>query len=312
MANRQDIHDLARGRWKAIHTQLGIPAQYLTGKNCACPLCGGEDRFAWTNLNERGGYVCRKCGSGTAVDLLMRANGWDFLTTKARVMEVLGTAPVELRKAGSQETLIANLSAVWDNAVPPNGMDPVSKYLANRGIRLPAPPKMVRWHKSLRYYHADGKVTTHHAMVAKIVSPDTAKWSLHYTYLDDCGRKAFQENGSRKNAPGPIPKGGAVRLAYSAETMGVAEGIETALSASVLYGVPVWSALSAGGLVAFEPPETCRNLIIYGDCDDSYTGQAAAYALAHRLRGAGLHVDVKLPPDLGCDFNDMLKMGVAA
>jgi putative DNA primase/helicase len=311
MSNRQDIHDLGKGRWKSIHNQLGISAEYLTGKNCSCPLCGGKDRFRWTNLNERGGYYCNGCGSGTAVDLLMKANGWDFLTTKGHVMSVLGTSPVELRKAGSQETLAANLSSIWDNAVGLTGMDPVTKYLAARGIRLPAPPKMIRWHKRLGYKHDDGKRTHHHAMVAKIVSPDAKQWSLHYTYLDDCGRKADLPK-AKLNAVGPIHKGGAVRLAYSAETMGVAEGIETALSASLLYEVPVWSALSAGGLVAFEPPETCRCLIVFGDSDDSYTGQASAYALAHRLRLKGLHVDVKLPPEVGNDFNDMLRTGVAA
>jgi putative DNA primase/helicase len=98
----------------------------------------------------------------------------------------------------------------------------------------------------------------------------------------------------------------------SAETMGIAEGIETALSAHLLYDVPVWSALSAGGLTAFEPPSTCKSLLIFGDADGSYTGQASAYALAHKLAAKGLNVDVRLPPEVGCDFNDMLKTGVAA
>lgn len=310
---RQDIHDIAKGRWKGIHTQLGIPAKYLTGKNCDCPICkAGEDRFQWTNLHQRGGYHCRGCGAGSGVDLLMKVFGWDFLTAKSKVLAIVGNAAIELPRAGSPEIVRTNLAHIWDNATGLNGFDPVSKYLVSRGIKLREPPKSIRWHKSLAFVHKDGTRTKHHAMVAKYVSPDTEKFTLHYTYLDDCGRKAVTECGSRKNAQAPIPKGGAVRLAYSSETMGIAEGIETALSAQILYGVPVWSALSAGSLTAFEPPKTCKSLIVFGDCDESYTGQSAAYALAHRLRITGLHVDVRMPPDMGVDFNDMLKTGIAA
>jgi putative DNA primase/helicase len=308
-----DIHDAGKGRWKAIHESLGIPHRYLTGKNCDCPMCGGEDRFRWTNLNMRGGYYCNGCGPGTGVDLLMKFHGWDFRQAKAKVLEVIGDAAIELPKAGSNETVRANLISIWDHAKPLTGLDPVSKYLTNRGIKLREPPKSIRWHSRLKFVHKDGSRTVHHAMVAKFVGPsDVTQYTLHYTYIDDAGRKAVQENGSRKNAQAPIPKGGAVRLMASAETMGIAEGIETALSAHLLYDVPVWSALSAGGLTAFVPPPTCKNLIVFGDRDDSYTGEASAYALAHRLRAAGLHVDVRLPPEVGNDFNDMLRTGVAA
>jgi putative DNA primase/helicase len=307
----RDIHDMGKGRWKSILTGLGVPAQYLTGKNCGCPMCGGKDRFRWTNLHQRGGYFCNGCGAGSAMDLIMKINSWDFRFARGKVLEIIGAAEVEIPKAGDPSTLFSGLSSVWDNAAGLTGMDPVSKYLVNRGIKMREPPKCIRWHKALSFAHADGKRTRHHAMVAKIVAPDMKTWSLHYTYLDDCGRKADLPT-VRKNAAGPIPKGGAVRLMASAETMGIAEGIETALSAHLLYDVPVWSALSAGGLTAFEPPATCKSLLIFGDADGSYTGQASAYALAHKLAAKGLHVDVRLPPEVGCDFNDVLASGVAA
>jgi putative DNA primase/helicase len=120
-------------------------------------------------------------------------------------------------------------------------------------------------------------------MLAYFVGPDREAFTLHATYLDATGRKAAVPE-VKKLAPLPVPAGGAVRLAPSAETMGIAEGIETALSASQLHGIPVWSALSSGGLMKWQPPETAKHIIVCGDHDTSFAGQLAAFSLAHRLR----------------------------
>jgi phage/plasmid primase-like uncharacterized protein len=47
-------------------------------------------------------------------------------------------------------------------------------------------------------------------------------------------------------------------------------------------------------------------VIIFGDNDENCAGQAAAYALAHRLAVKNRMVHVKLPPDSGRDWNDEL------
>jgi putative DNA primase/helicase len=314
MSERQDIHELGKGRWRAIHIQLGVPERHLSGKNCSCPMCGGEDRFRWTNLHMRGGYYCNGCGPGSAVDLLMKVNGWDFRQTKAKVMEVLGAAPVEIPKASDGKGRLEQMRAeIWRNARPISIIDPVAKYLARRGIKLTTFPAMLRYAARLGYKHADGKRTYHPAMVAKFVSLDASDCTLHYTYLTDAGCKADLER-QKQNACGGIPAGGAVRLANSAETMGVAEGIETALSAAALNDIPVWSTLSADGMEKFEPPKTCRHLIIFSDNDTSFTGQRAAYYLANRLtmdKRYDISVEVRMPPDVDLDWNDILQMEAA-
>jgi putative DNA primase/helicase len=88
--------------------------------------------------------------------------------------------------------------------------------------------------------------------------------------------------------------------------MGIAEGVETALAAMKLFDVPVWSALSAGGLIKWQPPVTARHIIVFGDNDKNATGQAAAWSLAHRLIAEGLNAEVRVPPDEG-DWNDVLE-----
>jgi putative DNA primase/helicase len=111
--------------------------------------------------------------------------------------------------------------------------------------------------------------------------------------------------------PGTVPKGAAVRLAEVADILGIAEGIETALAASVLYRVPVWSGLNAAGLEAWCPPETVRDIIVFGDHDERFSGQKAAYALAYRL-SSKWRVEVRIPTQPGTDWNDVLHKTVAA
>jgi putative DNA primase/helicase len=42
------------------------------------------------------------------------------------------------------------------------------------------------------------------------------------------------------------------------DVLGIAEGIETALSASILFNVPVWAALTEGLLQEWVPPPDVR------------------------------------------------------
>ena len=79
------------------------------------------------------------------------------------------------------------------------------------------------------------------------------------------------------------------------DMLGIAEGIETALSASILFNVPVWAALTAGLLEEWTPPATVTTVFVFGDNDASSTGQAAAYTLAQRLKAKGLSVFVEIP-----------------
>ncbi len=101
-----------------------------------------------------------------------------------------------------------------------------------------------------------------------------------------------------------MPKGSAIRLCEPGDTLGIAEGIETALSVTALFGVPCWAAISDTILKGWEPPPDVRQVIVFGDNDENSAGQAAAYALAHRLAVRDRSARVDLPP-LGMDWNDV-------
>jgi putative DNA primase/helicase len=104
---------------------------------------------------------------------------------------------------------------------------------------------------------------------------------------------------------GAMPTGAAARLMEHAETLGIAEGIETALSAAALFNVPCWAALTAGLLEEWSPPPGVRTVFVFGDNDESSTGQASAFGLARRLKAKGLSVMVEIPPVTGWDWNDV-------
>ncbi len=119
--------------------------------------------------------------------------------------------------------------------------DPVGRYLVRR-VGLTSFPSCLRTADHVRYQ--SDCPSFHPAMIAMVTGPDGAPSNLHRTYLTADGRKAPVLE-PRRLMLGTIAKGAAIRLAPAGDALGIAEGIETALSASVLFGVPCWAAGSA-------------------------------------------------------------------
>ena len=86
----------------------------------------------------------------------------------------------------------------------------------------------------------------------------------------------------------------------------VAEGVESGLSAAQLFALPCWSAVYAGGLRSLALPPDVRNVIIAADNDASGIGQRNALAAYDRWTAEGRSVRIKIPPNTGDDFNDVL------
>ena len=86
----------------------------------------------------------------------------------------------------------------------------------------------------------------------------------------------------------------------------VAEGIETALAASELFGLPAWAALSANGIKQFEPPENTHILIVADNDIPRPVGYEAAHDLAVKLIKHGCHVQIWQPEIQGRDALDEL------
>jgi putative DNA primase/helicase len=229
----------------------------------------------------------------------MRLNNWTFRRAAQQVDQIVArvvTSP-EQPEGGAADPSI-RLNRLWQRSVAVTVGDRVHDYLQSRGLELPIATGVLRFCASCR--NPDG--SRHPAMLAMVTDPEGHPVTIHRTFLGPSGKADVA--APRALMPGQVPHGSAVRLAPFADRLGVAEGIETALAATAQFGIPTWSALNANLLKQWEPPSSVREVVIFGDADVSFTGQAAAYALANRLVNK-LRVDVKIPSSLGCDWADV-------
>lgn len=300
------LREKAKGRWRSILPAFGIGRDHLTGRHGPCPICrAGNDRFRFDNREGYGTWFCSHCGSGEGAALVMKVKGWDFRTAAKEIEREIGTAPIEKADPGPRPASPALIRRLWVDARPISAGDPVDRYLRRRlGIGRVFQCQELRFHPDLIY--RDETVSRHPAMLALVRDPSGSPATLHRTFLTPEGEKAPVPD-PRRIMPGEIPKGSAVRLMPHHGTIGIAEGIETAIAAASLHGVPCWSALNAGMLEDWEPPDGVREVIVFGDNDDNFVGQAAAYALAKRIaRTKTIQVSVKIPDQSGFDWLDVL------
>lgn len=311
---QRKIGDRAQGRWKEILPSLGIPAASLNGKHCACPVCGGKDRFRLDDKDGKGTWFCAQqhgtessnaSGSaGNGFRLLMDMQSCDFAEAARMVETVIGTdsEPVEQPHIPAdprheQAETYAAVRAVWKAAKWITADDLADQYLRKR-VGTYAPSRALRFHPALS---RNGQPCA--ALISAFVDVHGDLAGLQRTFLTQGGDKV--PGNAPRLTMGSLPAGGAVRLAKHDKVLGIAEGVETALAATALHGIPCWSALNAGRLEAWQPPEGVTEVVVFGDNDTNAVGQAAAYALGKRLNQS-IMAEVVIPPEPGTDWNDVL------
>lgn len=326
-------------QWDALVAQY-LPADILTdafwrGRPGPCPICSeGTDRFTYDNKRGRGDWVCRKCNAGgpkagDGIELVCRCTGMSYLELQRRLNGKSSEPTPEVQRPIRSTRARRNESATLMRRVmkqiamssPVEPGDHAMQYLAARVPELRAPlPQGLRlavqdyWHEGTvvgkyptmiaEYQLADGRVATVHRTSLHPQKPEKA------TVICPDGEIL----PSKRNYPGALPlDGGAVRLmAPRNGVIGVAEGIENAYAAYMLFRVPTWSCLNRVLLSKFEVPEGMgiHTVEIFADFDavDARTGKspgmAGALSLQKRLRGAGYKVVLRRPKVRGTDFCD--------
>ena len=322
VARVDEVKRRAYGRWTDILASLGVDEAILKKRNLPCPLCGGTDRFQYTDKFGEGNYHCRHCGPGGGFKLLQAAKGIDFNTALQEVERCVGavlSAPRPALAEPAPDRMKKLAQKIWDEAKPVLPGDPVDSYLGNRGLSLPAYPKALRLHPALGFYEKDltgksRKVAEYAAMLACIQGPDGHAVTLHRTYLKD-GQKATPHDAKKVLSAGI--NGAAIRLFEAGDELAVTEGIETAIAVHLATSKPVWAGLSAGNLEKLWLPDSVRKVCIYADndADADFDGQAFAFALARRLkkeerRTGPRAVQVFVPRQPGMDWADVWRARV--
>lgn len=340
------VRTCAHGRWDCILAVLAPtlePALARPGRHVPCPIHGGKDGFrVFRDVADTGGGICNTCGAQPdGFALLMWANQWRFPEALAAVARWLGmelgattppaparSLPVSRASPGTADPAAAarqreRLQQAWDAALPlwDRRALPARRYLVCRGLALAVYPESLRLHTALPYCNEEGVETGRWpTLLAVVAGADGQPVTLHRTYLTAEGAKAPVEQAKKLMAY-PSERtlsGGAIRLFPVGSTLGVAEGIETALAVHQATGLPTWPAVSAGLLAQFQPPAGVREVLLWADRDRSGAGQSAATALAERLRTVGLTAQILLPPGpipagaKGVDWLDILNAGRSA
>lgn len=232
----------------------------------------------------------------------------DALEQRARIKRVAKERDEQQRNVWAGN-LRRNVE-LWATGRPITAGDPVARYLASRGIQIPNTEALCYAPKVA--YYEDGQYLGHFpAMLGALTNSDGALVCVHRTFLTAEGKKA-DVSCPRKLMPscGPV-MGASIKLGSPVPhrggvMLGVAEGIETALAVTMLYGLPCWSAVSASGMEKGQLPAGITSLFVMGDNDRNGVGQQAAHALAKRAASMGITARACIAPSPGTDWNDEL------
>lgn len=279
---------------REIAARLGLRRARPAEWRGMCPACAYPGAFV---LTERQGGIpllwCASCRDQKAVGAFLRGVGYQHTTV-----------PRDRVPSGLWRQREAWARAMWARGVPIAGTA-AETYLRSRGLA----PVMS---DGLRFLPAERHTKSGHigpAMLAAACDVAGTIRATHRTWLRPDGTDKADVDPTRKTLGHPA--GCAVRLRPAGDAVAVGEGVETALAAAVLFDMPAWSCLTAGGLEAVQLPETIRKIVIAADNDPSGTGQRAAEVLARRLAREGRAVRIALPDTPGADFNDILRQRIA-
>ncbi|WP_263065389.1 TOPRIM and DUF927 domain-containing protein [Dickeya dadantii] len=282
----QDVRTKANGHWEGILQRLGIPTNRQESE---CPNCGGNTRYRFDDKEGRGTYFCSHCGAGTGLDLVMKVNKCDAWQAAEQVAEVLAL-PLPVVKPTIEKpdnrTITERVNSLVAKAV--SGQ---SDYLLNKGLQRPS------------------------------LLLDDGSLLLVLQNMDGTptGAQLIKPNGEKKLIAGSRKKGAFIPvniLPEHTDTVIIAEGYATAITASLLIQSVAISALDSGNLI--HVARSCRavwpdaKIILAADndhkTDGDNTGKIAAEKAALAVNGW-----VALPPTTEkADWNDYYQQHGAA
>lgn len=293
------------GQWSKVFDHYGLPP--ITGKRHfkgEAPCCGRKGKFRIDDKEGSGSFICACGESGNGWKLLQIATGLEFKDLAKEVDSIIGNEYKHEQnqsvnnESPSQSALRSALTR-FKQATRLNDSN-VKEYLNSRGI-FEMPTRAVKCSNGNMFaIAADSKGNPCYS---------------HETFLDG-GVKASVEVGKKMlslQSESFIEHvdSVAIRLFDVSSTLGIAEGIETALSVKQIYKCNTWSTINSNFLDKFKAPSGVNHLMIFADNDKNGTGLAAAFNCGKKnilAKNDVEKVTIRWPGSV-CDFNDMLTQG---
>jgi len=187
---------------------------------------------------------------------------------------------------------------IWRDAQPLRA-SPAKAYLESRGILAASPA--LRFHPRTPL-GPKGRARFLPAMIAA-VSLDEGPIAIHRTFLstEASGKAAFEKP---KRALGALGEAAVRLFAPVSGKFGLAEGVESAMSAYALTGIPVWATLGNERFGLVSVPESVTELHLFVDHDAGGELAASRGLAAYAREGRTIHV--RKPSSRDTDWNDEL------
>jgi hypothetical protein len=263
------------------------------GGMCRCPA--HDDRNPSLSIRPGERRLLFHCFAGCETRTVIRA---------LRAQQLIGP----MAQTGCRETAGATAdrdrrnrgaaARLWA-ASRPIGSSPADFYLRGRGLVFEATD--LRYHPRTPY--GRGTQAIFRPALLAAVRDDADLVAVHRTFLDP---------RSATLADLPVPKRalgrlgeGAVRLRIPRDgRLGWAEGIENAIAATLLTGIPCWATLGTERFARVALPASVEQLILFLDNDAA--GRRAEKLAREAHRSSDVRIAARYPQRLGADWNDVL------
>lgn len=315
------------GGWESVLSNYhGLAQSFEKGtRQQPCPLTGGgRTKFRWfRDYRETGGayhndvgplpdgiavvtwYV--GCSISQALDEIIRICGGDL----SRVTE--SDAAKAKRKHSQQsayktsEEALAKAKKVLRNnkaQAKPILNTHAQDYLRKRGICCDLGHMSdLGFHPKLAYKESDETDWQHFpGMLAMVRDVNGKPVTMHRTFLNT--KQPVKADVMRSKmifAPIADVRGCSIQLdqpkdvGFGEKVIGIAEGIENALSVREATGTPMWVGISDRLMEAVKFPDDVTFVLIWADIEPSGAGLAAAKRLKERLEKEGRNAEIFIP-----------------
>ena len=256
-----------------------------------CPA--HDDRTPSLGVSLGRGAILLHCFAGCDQESVLAALARDGVPASA----LFSGGPIEPKMdTGLAAKPSAAALRIWRDAKPLH-TSPAKAYLENRGIL--AASSALRFHPRTPL-GPKGCSRFLPAMIAA-VSLDEGTIAIHRTFLSGNAKADFDKP---KRALGALGEAAVRLFAPVSGKLGLAEGIESAMSAYALTGIPVWATLGNERFGLVGVPESVTELHLFVDHDAG--GELAASRGLSAYARDGRTIQVRKPSSHDTDWNDEL------